>query len=44
VLVAETELGRGVVGVVDGFVPAGVETDDDIAARKRLLRDIGYKL
>jgi adenosine/AMP kinase len=44
VLVAETELGRGVVGVVDGFVPAGVETDDDVAARTRLLRDIGYKL
>jgi hypothetical protein len=44
VLVAETELGRGVVGVVDGFVPAGVETDDDVADRKRLLREIGYKL
>jgi uncharacterized protein len=44
VLIAETELGRGVVGVVDGFVPTGVETNDDVADRKRLLREIGYKL
>ena len=44
VLVAETELGRGVLGVVDGLPPAGVETDDDIIERKRLLRAIGYKL
>jgi uncharacterized protein len=44
VLVAETELGRGVIGVVDGYVPAGVETEDDVASRKRLLREIGYKL
>jgi hypothetical protein len=44
VLVAETDLGRGVVGVVDGFVPAGVESDDDVAERKQLLRQIGYKL
>lgn len=44
VLVAETELGRGIVGVVDGMPPAGVETDDDVAARKQLLRTIGYKL
>jgi adenosine/AMP kinase len=29
---------------VDGFVPAGVETDDDVAERKQLLRQIGYKL
>lgn len=43
VLVAQTELGRGVVGVVDGFVPTGVETEDDVADRKRLLREIGYK-
>ncbi|HEX4984305.1 MAG TPA: adenosine-specific kinase [Ilumatobacteraceae bacterium] len=44
ILVAETDLGRGIVGVVDGMPPAGVETDDDIAERKRLLRAIGYKL
>jgi uncharacterized protein len=44
VLVAETELGRGIVGVVDGLVPAGVESEADVAARKQLLRAIGYKL
>lgn len=44
ILVAETEVGRGVVGVVDGLPPAGVETDEDVAARKQLLRAIGYKL
>jgi adenosine/AMP kinase len=44
VLVAETDLGRGIVGVVDGFVPTGVETEADVAARKLLLRTIGYKL
>lgn len=44
VLVAETDLGRGVVGVVDGLPPSGVETADDQAARHGLLRTIGYKL
>lgn len=44
VLVAETDLGRGVTGVVDGLPPAGVETAADLADRKRLLRTIGYKL
>jgi adenosine/AMP kinase len=44
VLVAQTDLGRGVVGVVDGSVPAGVETDGDVVERKALLRRIGYKL
>ena len=44
VVVAETELGRGVVGVVDGLPPAGVETAQDEADRKALLRRIGYKL
>lgn len=44
IVVAETPQGRGVVGVVDGFVPKGVETDEDVEDRKRLLRDIiGYK-
>ena len=41
---AETALGRGIVGVIDGEPPVGVETDDDVVDRKRLLRDIGYKL
>ncbi|HET7356079.1 MAG TPA: adenosine-specific kinase [Nocardioidaceae bacterium] len=44
VLVAETELGRAVLGVVDGQKPLGVETDEDERARRTLLRDIGYKL
>jgi adenosine/AMP kinase len=44
VLVAETGQGRGVLGVVDGWSPLGVETDDDERDRRRLLRDIGYKL
>lgn len=44
VLVVETDLGRGVLGVVDGLPPAGVETAADEAVRKRLLRDLGYKL
>jgi len=44
VIVAETASGRGVMGVVDGATPLGVETESDVAARKQLLRDIGYKL
>ena len=43
VLVAETEQGRGVVGVVDGAPPRGVETDADRATRREFLRKIGYK-
>ena len=44
VVVAQTEQGRGIVGVVDGFTPKGVEGDEDIAWRKDFLRKIGYKL
>ncbi|CDY75365.1 Probable transmembrane protein [Caballeronia glathei] len=43
VLVAETDQGRGIVGVVDGFGPLGVETAEDVQWRKDLLRKIGYK-
>lgn len=43
-IVAETERGRGIVGVIDGSAPVGVESDDDVAQRKQLLRAIGYKL
>jgi adenosine/AMP kinase len=43
-VVAETGLGRAIVGVVDGSSPAGVEGEQDVADRRRLLRDIGYKL
>ena len=42
-IVAETEQGRGVLGVVDGFPPKGVETEADAQARKDFLRMIGYK-
>lgn len=44
VLVAETEQGRGILGVVDGFSPLGIETDEDIVKRKAFLRTIGYKI
>ncbi|MBC7114018.1 MAG: adenosine-specific kinase [Archaeoglobi archaeon] len=44
VIVAETEQGRGVLGVVDGETPLGVEGEEDIEERKRFLREIGYKL
>ena len=44
VVVAVTPLGRGVVGVIDGQPPLGVETDADVADRRALLRAIGYKL
>jgi adenosine/AMP kinase len=44
VIVAQTEMGRGVMGVVDGFPPKGVEGPEDTRARKEFLRKIGYKL
>jgi uncharacterized protein len=44
VLVAVTERGRGVVGVIDGNPPVGIETEADVADRRDLLRAIGYKL
>jgi hypothetical protein len=43
-VLAETAQGRGILGVVDGGMPLGVETDEDVASRKALLRAIGYKL
>jgi len=43
VLVAETDLGRGICGVIDGGAPLGLETEADIAERKDFLRQIGYK-
>ena len=44
IVVAQGEQGRGVLGVIDGSSPKGVETPADIAARKEFLRKIGYKL
>lgn len=43
VIVAETNQGRGVLGVVDGYTPVGVESDEDKRERHLLLRKIGYK-
>lgn len=43
VIIAETEQGRGILGVIDGFPSKGIETEEDIQARKELLRKIGYK-
>jgi uncharacterized protein len=43
VIVAETEQGRGLLGVVDGFPPKGVETEADVRVRQEFLRKIGYK-
>ncbi len=43
IVVAETDQGRGVLGVVDGFSPKGVETEADAKARREFLRKIGYK-
>ncbi|MET8424404.1 adenosine-specific kinase [Nocardia sp. NPDC059091] len=44
VLIAETSLGRGIIGVVDGAPPLGIETETDRTDRHHLLRAIGYKL
>lgn len=44
VILAETDQGRGILGVVDGGSPLGIETESDVEARKALLRRIGYKL
>jgi hypothetical protein len=44
VIVALTEQGRAILGVVDGFTPKGIETAEDIRERKGLLRRFGYKL
>lgn len=44
VIVAESAQGRGILGVIDGFSPQGVEDEQGVAWRKELLRKIGYKL
>ncbi len=44
VIVAETAQGRGILGVIDGVKPKGIETEADIRIRKEFLRKIGYKL
>lgn len=44
VIVVQGNAGRGILGVIDGGAPLGVETDADVADRKSLLRKFGYKL
>jgi uncharacterized protein len=44
VIIAQTQQGRGIIGVVDGFSPKGVESAEQVTARKEFLRQIGYKL
>jgi uncharacterized protein len=44
VVIGETDQGRAILGIVDGSSPLGVETDEDAAARRELLRRFGYKL
>lgn len=44
VIIAETEQGRGILGVVDGYASKGIEDGEGIAWRTRFLRQIGYKL
>jgi hypothetical protein len=43
VVIGETDQGRGILGVIDGFPSKGIETEADIQKRKGLLRAIGYK-
>jgi hypothetical protein len=44
VIIVETEQGRGIMGVIDGFSSKGIESEKDVEERKGLLRMIGYKL
>jgi adenosine/AMP kinase len=44
VIIAESALGRGIIGIIDGLASKGLETESDILERKELLRKIGYKL
>ncbi len=43
VIIAQTKQGRGIIGVIDGLSPKGIEKEEDIRWRKDLLRKIGYK-
>lgn len=44
IIIGETTQGRGILGVIDGIKPKGIETEEDIAKRKELLRKLGYKM
>ncbi|HEX7466966.1 MAG TPA: adenosine-specific kinase [Methanobacterium sp.] len=43
VLIVETDQGRGIIGIIDGSKPVDIESEDDVAFRKKFLREIGYK-
>lgn len=43
VVLAESEQGKGILGVIDGFSPKGVETEQNVTERRQFLRNIGYK-
>lgn len=43
VIVAENDTGRGILGVIDGQIPAGIENEEDVRKRREFLRKIGYK-
>ena len=43
VVIAESEQGRGILGVIDGYASKGIESEEDIDKRRQLLRQIGYK-
>lgn len=44
VIIAETAQGRGILGVVDGYTPLGLESEEDVQERKQILRKFGYKI
>ncbi len=44
IIIAETEQGRGILGVIDGYRPKGIEGEKDIRDRRQFLRKTGYKL
>ncbi|MBI3359800.1 MAG: hypothetical protein HY023_01680, partial [Chloroflexi bacterium] len=44
VILAETDQGRGILGVIDGLKSKGIETEADVTERKAMLRKFGYKL
>jgi hypothetical protein len=44
IITAETQQGRGIIGIIDGFKPKGIETETNVKERKEFLRKIGYKL
>jgi hypothetical protein len=44
VILAESATGRGILDVIDGARPRGIDTESDVAPRKALLRQLGYKL